>query len=187
MSGFSGFCGHCRKELTDQEAEWSHPVDRGCVVVDTHWHHTGIASVDGIDVGCYLQKNSGRFPKWRFCYCKDCKRSGVALRSSKIKWRGNRFRIESDSENDSERAEWAEDDAAIDNMVSEYQERVRKIADTANKELSDEIYEDFLNAFTYFDKTRMRMKDQLPASSEGASAETNKRQKTAASSSNSTA
>ena len=185
MSGFSGFCGHCRKELTDQEAKSSHPVDRGCVVVDTHWHHTGVASVAGFDVGCYLQKNSGRFPKWRFCYCKECKSSGVALRSSKIKWRGDQFRIESDS-NDSERADWAKEDARIVN-TSEYQERVRIIADTANEQLSDEIYEDFLNAFTDFMKTKMRMKDQLPASSEGASAETNKRQKTAASSSNSTA
>ena len=186
MSGFSGFCGHCRKELTDQEAKSSHPVDRGCVVVDPHRQHTGIASVDGYDVGCYLQQNSGRFPKWRFCYCKECKRSGVALRSSKIKWRGDQFRIESDSENDSERAEEAEEEAAIAN-TSKYQEHVRKIADTAKKELSDEIYGEFLNSLIDFMKTRMRMKDQLPASSEGASAETNKRQKTAASSSNSTA
>ena len=68
----------------------------------------------------------------------------------------------------------------------EYQERVQKIASTANEVLGKERYENFHNLFTDFMMTRMRMKHQLPASSEGASAET-KRQKTTASSSNNTA
>ena len=76
----------------------------------------------------------------------------------------------SDSDNDSERLEWEEEDEAIANL-SEYQEALQAIWSTADKALNrSEKYVHFRELFEDFMTEGMRMKRKPPANNVGSSA-----------------
>ena len=147
---------------------------KACVDVET-----GVARLEArnTDVVCYFQEN-----RWRFCYCKQCKTTEVkgrriAIRSSKLIMRRGITQCVTDSENDSEAAEWEEENAAIASR-KEYQKALRRIQRTADEVLGEEMYEHFLDLFTRFLKNTMRMNCKLrPASSEESSAEKEKKRR----------
>ena len=99
----------------------------------------------------------------------------IAIRGSKLIMRRGITQCVSDSENDSEAAEWEEENAAIASR-KEYQKALRRIRRTADEVLGEEMYEHFHCLFNDFLKTTMRMNCELPASSEESSAEKEKKE-----------
>ena len=154
-------CAGCRKALTPHDAKSWHRVASACVDSET-----GVAKLEFEDteVVCYFQGH-----RWRFCYCKECKARQVAIRGAKLIRQGGSTQCVSDSDNDSERREWEEEDEAIANL-SEYQEILQAIWSTADKALHSEKYAHFRELFEHFMTESMRMKHKLPASSAGSSA-----------------
>ena len=139
--------------MTDDEAKSWHHVDRNCVDLDT-----GVARVEYVDreVFCYRKKT-----RWRFCYCKQCKRDDGALRSAKIVRVGQHNDIVSDPDNDSEREEWKEEQEKIANSHV-YQAGLRTIWSTADSILgTQERYADYHACFRNFMREKMRMKGPM--------------------------
>ena len=165
---FAACCAGCRKALTDEEAKSWHDVDSACVDSDT-----GVARLEHLDkdVVCYFQSK-----RWRFCYCQHCKKNYVAIRGVKLVSLDGSTRCVSDSDCDSEQDEWEQEQETIANL-SEYQEGLQRIWNTAEGVLGEEKYEHFYSLFNNFMMDKMRMKRVFPASGEGASAETETQEK----------